>query len=213
MINAFSDLELAKKRSAEAHNRARAREEKEAEQGGLKHDDGKRPWHLIPWDAASALAGIDLAELVDDTPTKGELVLVAIESLKGWFQSPGGPARLDVALWCVLAVLETEIRGGDPEAEYVDSTAYYLLGLSRVADVLQFGARKYGARNWEKGIAYSRCFSATIRHIFASYIEDERDDPEAGISHMAHAACEILFLMTFETRGLAAFDDRPRAAK
>ena len=33
--------------------------------------------------------------------------------------------------------------------------------------VLEFGAAKYAPRNWEQGIAYSRLFSAAMRHLNA----------------------------------------------
>src|SRR5690606_23402850 len=37
----------------------------------------------------------------------------------------------------------------------------------QIVAVLRFGAGKYGDRNWERGIAYSRVYSALIRHLVA----------------------------------------------
>lgn len=76
-----------------------------------------------------------------------------------------------------------------------------------VAKVLAFGARKYGARNWERGMAYGRLYGATLRHLTAWW-EGEKADPETGFSHLSHAACCVLFLMAFELRGIGD-DDRP----
>lgn len=66
-----------------------------------------------------------------------------------------------------------------------------------IVKVLNFGSKKYGAWNWAKGISYRRLLSATLRHIF-SYLRGEDKDLESGLSHIAHAACNCLFLLHFE---------------
>ena len=73
--------------------------------------------------------------------------------------------------------------------------------------VLRFGAGKYGERNWEKGMAWSRCFAALHRHLFAWWTK-EGPDPETGYSHLWHALCCVVFLITYELRGIGT-DDRP----
>lgn len=82
-----------------------------------------------------------------------------------------------------------------------------LMGMVRI---LTSGAIKYAARNWEKGIAYSRCYGAILRHLFAWWMGEDLD-PESGESHLHHAACEIHFLEHFEENReqYAKFDDRP----
>jgi len=77
-----------------------------------------------------------------------------------------------------------------------------------VVEVLRFGAAKYGERNWEAGMAWSRPFAALIRHLTAWW---ERDpvDPDSGFSHLWHAGCCVAFLITYELRGIGD-DDRPR---
>ncbi len=81
--------------------------------------------------------------------------------------------------------------------------------VQEIVKVLQFGAQKYAARNWEKGLPHSRTFAATMRHLVAHFQKGETHDPETGISHLAHAACEILFALAFEVRGRKELDDRP----
>lgn len=39
--------------------------------------------------------------------------------------------------------------------------------LEEIIEILDFGAKKYAPRNWEKGMSYSRLFSAMIRHMWA----------------------------------------------
>lgn len=78
--------------------------------------------------------------------------------------------------------------------------------LEEVAQVLTFGAIKYGDRNWENGFNYGRLIGATLRHIFA-FARGEDADKESGRSHLAHAACCILMLLALTLRGHGK-DDR-----
>lgn len=79
--------------------------------------------------------------------------------------------------------------------------------VEEILKVLQFGANKYAPRNWEKGMKWSRCFAALMRHMWAFW-KGEDLDPETGYSHLAHAGCCILFLLAYRTRGIGN-DDRP----
>jgi len=69
--------------------------------------------------------------------------------------------------------------------------------MNQTAAVLQFGAEKYAAHNWRKGFTWSRPLAAAMRHITA-FNAGEDKDPESGLSHLAHAACCIMFLLEFE---------------
>lgn len=77
-----------------------------------------------------------------------------------------------------------------------------------VAQVLAFGADKYGERNWERGMTWGRPFAAMMRHLWAWW-RGEKADPETGFSHLWHAGCCIAFLIAYEQRN-AGVDDRPR---
>jgi hypothetical protein len=96
---------------------------------GVKHDDGKLPWHLLPFDA-----------------------------------------------------------------------------LEEVVKVLQFGAKKYAPRNWEKGMAWHRLIRAALGHVI-SFARGQDKDPETGLSHLAHAGCCVLFLLAYTLRRVGT-DDR-----
>ncbi len=82
--------------------------------------------------------------------------------------------------------------------------------IESLGQVLSFGANKYASRNWERGLSYSRVFASLNRHIWAWWDPTKSDkDPETGLSHLAHAACCIAFLLSYEARGYVDFDDRP----
>lgn len=67
--------------------------------------------------------------------------------------------------------------------------------------------RKYSPRNWEIGMAWGRFFGAAMRHQFDWWL-GAKVDKESGFHPLAHAACDILFLLAYELRGTQG-DDRP----
>lgn len=69
--------------------------------------------------------------------------------------------------------------------------------LEQIALVMEFGRQKYAAHNWRQGFTWSRPLSAALRHLMA-FNDGEDKDPESGLSHLAHAACCIMFLLEFE---------------
>lgn len=81
--------------------------------------------------------------------------------------------------------------------------------ITQTAEVLTFGAAKYSANNWASGADWSRYIDAMQRHLWA-WQAGEETDPETGMSHLAHAACCLSFLMAYQARGLGN-DDRLRS--
>lgn len=71
--------------------------------------------------------------------------------------------------------------------------------VEEINKVLEFGARKYAAHNWQRGdgFKYSRVVNSLLRHVFA-WMRGEDRDPESGFSHLAHAGCNIIFLLYYE---------------
>lgn len=80
--------------------------------------------------------------------------------------------------------------------------------LLAVTEVMEAGLGKYDARNWERGMHWSRPFASMMRHMWA-WFQGQDQDPETGLSHLAHAACCVLFLLAYHTRGMKEFDNRP----
>lgn len=105
-------------------------------------------------------------------------------------------------------ILRTASEGVKFDAE---KTPYHLIApemLEGTGRVLQYGAVKYAPRNWEKGMEWSRPFSAMMRHMW-DWWRGEDCDPETGMSHLWHAACCLMFLMAYERRRIGT-DDRPK---
>lgn len=67
-----------------------------------------------------------------------------------------------------------------------------------IVKVLTLGAKKYSFDNWKYvSDARNRYYDALMRHITA-WFNGEENDPEDGLSHLAHAACGIYFLRYFD---------------
>lgn len=67
-----------------------------------------------------------------------------------------------------------------------------------IVKVLEFGAKKYAAWNFtvNGGLSWKDCCSSILRHTFA-FLRGEDNDPESGLSHIAHVGCNVLFLLTY----------------
>lgn len=81
--------------------------------------------------------------------------------------------------------------------------------LEEVAKVLGYGAEKYGKWNWTKGMVASRLVGAACRHLLREWWCGRKVDPETGLSHLAHAICCLLFLLSYELRGTLDKDSDP----
>ena len=68
--------------------------------------------------------------------------------------------------------------------------------VEEIAAVLEMGAQKYGRDNWKEGMHWTRLIDAALRHIYA-FADKEDIDPESGITHLAHAATNLMFLLEY----------------
>lgn len=64
--------------------------------------------------------------------------------------------------------------------------------LERLAVWYELGAKKYGDRNWEKGLTRSRCVESLFRHL-VKYMQGKSDE-----DHLAAIAWNAFAIMHFE---------------
>ena len=69
--------------------------------------------------------------------------------------------------------------------------------------VLTYGSKKYGDRNWEKGMPFSRYVDSAKRHL-DKYIMGMTDE-----DHLAAAAWNIFAIMHHQELGQTELDDMP----
>jgi hypothetical protein len=75
-----------------------------------------------------------------------------------------------------------------------------------VGKVLAMGGDKYGDRNWENGMAYSKVIASLERHL-AKWKSGNDFDDESGMHHIDHVMCNALFLSRY-VRAFPEKDDR-----
>jgi len=78
--------------------------------------------------------------------------------------------------------------------------------LEELGKVLSYGALKYSANNWQKGLPFSSVLDSLERHITA-FRKGESIDAESGCHHLGHAACNIAFLLNY-SKTHPEMDDR-----
>jgi hypothetical protein len=71
--------------------------------------------------------------------------------------------------------------------------------LSQMACVLTYGAAKYAPDNWRHvDDADKRYYSALMRHL-ESWRQGEKMDSETNLPHLAHALCNVMFLLELDS--------------
>ena len=80
--------------------------------------------------------------------------------------------------------------------------------LDDAVKVFEFGAQKYAAWNWAKGMAWSICFGCCLRHAQAALWYERAIDPDSGESHWGHFLCNLIMLDWYVDH-YPEGDDRP----
>ena len=81
---------------------------------------------------------------------------------------------------------------GKPHPSYVPVAL-----IEGVMAVREYGNQKYhDPDNW-KQVEPERYHQAMLRHILAAWNDPYKIDPESGLPHIAHVACNIAFLLEF----------------
>lgn len=78
--------------------------------------------------------------------------------------------------------------------------------IEALAEVIGYGAEKYGVNDWRKGDLYSTTYASLQRHLLSWYKGIDTDD-ESGMSHLHHAITNIAFLIEYCEKGTGV-DDR-----
>ena len=91
---------------------------------------------------------------------------------------------------------EAKSDGGKPRPSLVPPA------LIRGVDAIrEFGTARYGSPdNWRK-VEPQRYWDALLRHILAMWEDWKAVDPDSGMPHLWHAACNIAFLMQYMEDG------------
>lgn len=78
-----------------------------------------------------------------------------------------------------------------------------------IAEVREYGCRKYGdPENWKK-VSPQRYRDAMFRHMMAYLAAYHGKDPESGLPHLWHLACNVAFLCVMEDKILRIPEEEP----
>ncbi len=81
--------------------------------------------------------------------------------------------------------------------------------IEELALVCGMGAVKYSDDNWRKGYDWGLSYGAMRRHLRAFWTGED-NDPETGLSHLAHAAWHCMVLWKYSNAPqYAKYDNRP----
>jgi len=120
----------------------------------------------------SLLVLSDFAETLKVNTAEDEKIMTII-SLLGMFQQNHNI----IALYDII-----ELVGNDAVKE--------------ATHVFTYGATKYAAWNWLKGMKWSIPLSCAVRHCLA-ILSGEDIDPESGRKHVGHVVCNIFMLIHY----------------
>lgn len=70
--------------------------------------------------------------------------------------------------------------------------------LEPLVEVLEFGAGKYGEKNWQKGLDKTEILESMMRHLTA-LMDGESNDKESKLHHIGHIMCNAMFYEYFNT--------------
>lgn len=131
-----------------------------------------------------------------ETPVNISTPFISIDGLRGWFDVPPAEQRAT-----------DPTTGGEKGRKLAAFSLLPYDALWAVAEHFGVGAKKYAARNWEKGYPHSWTVDALMRHLTA-YLEGEDRDPETGSLHVTAVAWHALVLVAFTLRKVGTDDRR-----
>lgn len=79
--------------------------------------------------------------------------------------------------------------------------------LEPMVKVLMFGAKKYSADNWKKGLDNKQILESLQRHL-AAIMDGEEYDRESGLPHIGHIMCNAMFFSYFNTESETAEENK-----
>lgn len=132
------------------------------------------------------LAGKSSEEIVDEIAE----IATAVSIARGASPFPPGAGRMEFE----DAPSGTKYDAGKEPMGLLPWDALF-----EVARVLDYGEKKYSANGWRNVKPRSRYLDAAFRHL-AAYAQHGDLDDESGLPHLAHAACCVLFMLSFYLR-------------
>lgn len=149
---------------------------------GIKHDEDKFDYRLVDF---SVVYGEDWGRTLN--LQNGGLM----------------HCRTDIR-WAQEFCVRMNMLAENPLAEGYDEDSKHIWAIKQFVAVMNEGAKKYSANNWQEVRPVSRYYSALIRHDIAAGIseDDNAINPDFGLPHLAHSMWNCYALAWFERAGV-----------
>lgn len=149
---------------------------------GARKSAGKPDWSQLPYWATLAIAG-EWPGIAQSS----QHILAALRFMGDWQRGDNRALQQAGAqILGLLAVLDGTLVPKN----------YPIRAWLWVVRVLEFGAKKYAKGNWAKGMPWSVCYTCAMSHLTKALAGEENDE-ESGLPHLAHALCNIVFLIGY----------------
>ena len=115
----------------------------------------------------------------------------------GWGQAVHCFKPADGKCPLVMTVEEFDSQQAKADAGKGRPTLVPVGAIRAITEIREYGCRKYhDPDNWKR-VEPQRYKDAAYRHWLA-YLDGEKNDPESGLPHLWHLACNIAFLIELE---------------
>lgn len=146
------------------------------------------------WDAPP---GVRVAVPPRITTEHANSMTSVIKSTKDQWERQGGVVDIKV----VAETRGSRFNNGKTRFDLIDWEA-----LTGLADVLEFGAKKYSNHNWRRGLPFTEIIASLLRHV-SEIMKNQDIDPETQLLHADHIQCNAMFL-SWMIRNRPDMDDR-----
>lgn len=123
---------------------------------------------------------------------KPDYSLILISDFAGHLQN----VAYDDGIISILACLGRFQKTHDVYDLYAALSGCTYGDIEESAHVFTYGAKKYAAWNWTKGMNWSIPLACAVRHCMA-IIKGEEVDPESNRKHIGHVICNIWMLIHY----------------
>ena len=97
----------------------------------------------------------------------------------------------------VLDAYQTYFFLKDKDPRTLEESIRFIQAIERVRE---YGCRKYPEDSW-KDVEPQRYWEAALRHMLAAWKDYRAVDPESGLPHIWHIACNLAFIISQEGVG------------
>lgn len=120
---------------------------------------------------------------------KREEIMDAMEELMGEFEIPKETQEL-------IKKRIKEINGKDDASKPILSRVPPEI-IRAIERVREYGCQKYPEDSW-RNVEPQRYWEAALRHMVAAWKDYRAVDPESGLPHIWHIACNLAFIIELE---------------